>query len=130
MEKTGRLLESACVHDNKYGTPKDFVEEQIEKGKIVILEIDVQGAKQIKANFDNAIYVFVLPPRMKDIEDRLRKRGTEDEDKIGLRIHNSIEEFKAITMYDYFLLNDKVDHATERLNKFLDEEREKRRNYD
>lgn len=130
MNKSGKLLESADVHDNKYGTPKEFVEKKIEEGKIVILEIDVQGARQIKENFDNAIYVFVMPPRMKDIEDRLRKRGTETEEKIKLRVHNSIEEFKQITMYDYFLLNDKVDHATERLNKFLDEEREVRKNYD
>lgn len=126
LEREGKLLESATVHDNKYGTPKEFVEKKIEEGKIVILEIDVQGASQIKENFDNAIYVFVMPPRMKDIEDRLRKRGTEDEDKIKLRVNNSIEEFKKITMYDYFLLNDKVDHATERLNKFLDEERKLR----
>lgn len=126
LENQGKLLESARVHNNRYGTPKDFVEKKIEEGKIVILEIDVQGAIQIKKNFDNAIYVFVMPPRMKDIEDRLRKRGTEDEDKINLRVKNSIQEFKKITMYDYLLLNDKVDHATERLNKFLDEERKLR----
>lgn len=126
LEKEGKLLESAQVHDNRYGTPKDFVEEKINEGKIVILEIDVQGAAQIRENFDNAIYVFVMPPRMKDIEDRLKKRGTEDEDKIQLRVSNSIEEFKQITKYDYFLLNDKVDSATERLNKFLDEERKLR----
>lgn len=126
LEKEDKLLESAQVHDNRYGTPKDFVEEKINEGKIVILEIDVQGAAQIRENFDNAIYVFVMPPRMKDIEDRLRKRGSEDEDKIQLRVSNSIEEFKQITKYDYFLLNDKVDSATERLNKFLDEERKLR----
>ncbi|MDO5027135.1 MAG: guanylate kinase [Tissierellia bacterium] len=126
LEKEGKLLESAFVHGNRYGTPKDFVEEEISKGKIVILEIDVQGAAQIRESFDNAIYVFVLPPRMKDIEDRLRNRATEDEDKIKLRVINSIEEFKQITKYDYFLLNDKVDSATERLNKFLDEERKLR----
>lgn len=123
LRRNGKLLESALVHDNYYGTPKDFVEEQIEKGKIVILEIDVQGAAQIKDNFDNAIYVFVMPPSKRDIEERLRKRGTEDEDKIKLRLRNSIEEFQKIIMYDYFLLNDKVDHAIERLNVFLDQER-------
>lgn len=127
MRENNQLLENASVHDNFYGTPKKFVEEQINKGKIVILEIDVQGARQIKENFDNAIYVFVLPPRMRDIEARLHKRGTEDEAKIALRMENSKEEFRAITMYDYFLLNDEVDQATERLNRFLDEEKEKRR---
>lgn len=128
MREENKLLENASVHDNFYGTPKSFVEDKINEGKIVILEIDVQGAKQIKENFDNAIYVFVMPPRMKDIGERLHKRGTEDEDKIALRIENSKEEFRSITMYDYFLLNDEVDQATERLNRFLDEEKEKRRN--
>jgi len=128
MREEKKLLENASVHDNFYGTPKSFVEEKINEGKIVILEIDVQGAKQIKENFDNAIYVFVMPPRMKDIGERLHKRGTEDEAKIALRIENSKEEFRSITMYDYFLLNDEVDQATERLNRFLDEEKEKRRN--
>lgn len=128
MRTNGKLLESAIVHDNKYGTPKEFVQRKIDEGKIVILEIDVQGAQQIKENFDNAIYIFVLPPKMQDIEDRLRKRGTEDDMKIALRMKNAMNEFKEITMYDYFLLNDKVDIAVHRLENILDEELEKRKN--
>lgn len=126
LEKEGKLLESANVHKNYYGTPKEFVEKQINEGKVVILEIDVQGAKQIKKNFDNAIYIFVMPPRMKDIEDRLRHRATEDDTKIALRIKNSISEFKEITMYDYFLLNDEVEVATRRLENILNEEKKYR----
>lgn len=128
MQANGKLLESAIVHNNKYGTPKEFVEEKINEGKIVILEIDVQGAKQIKENFDNAIYVFVLPPKMSDIEARLRHRGTEDDAKISIRLKNAMNEFKEITMYDYFLLNDKVDIATVRLIDLLDEEKKLRGN--
>ena len=128
MQANGKLLESAIVHNNKYGTPKEFVEEKINEGKIVILEIDVQGAKQIKENFDNAIYVFVLPPKMSDIEARLRHRGTEDDAKISMRLKNAMNEFKEITMYDYFLLNDKVDIATVRLIDLLDEEKKLRGN--
>lgn len=124
LVEEGKLLESAFVHGNKYGTPKQFVEDEIDKGNIVILEIDVQGAKQIKENFDNAIYVFVIPPSMKAIEERLRKRGTEKEEDVNLRIENSINEFKSIVMYDYFLLNDEVEAAVDRLDYFLDYEKE------
>lgn len=128
MKEEKLLLEDAIVHNNKYGTPRAFVEEKIKEGKIVILEIDVQGAKQIKENFDNAVFVFVLPPRMKDIEDRLIKRGTEDENKIKLRMKNASRELESITMYDYFLLNDEIEDATRRLNKFLSDERKLRKN--
>lgn len=128
MKANGELLESAIVHNNKYGTPKEFVEQKINEGKIVILEIDVQGAKQIKENFDNAIYVFVLPPKMSDIEERLRHRGTEDDAKISMRLENAMNEFKEITMYEYFLLNDKVDIATTRLIDLLDNEKKLRGN--
>ncbi|MGF0039246.1 guanylate kinase [Peptoniphilaceae bacterium SGI.131] len=125
--KNKKLLEHAYVHGNYYGTPLDFAQEKIKEGKIVILEIDVQGAMQVRKCFDNAAYVFVIPPRMADIEERLRKRGTEDEEKIHLRIQNSKTELEQIKYYDYFLVNDQVDIATDRLDKIIEEEMEKRR---
>ena len=128
MVKNHELIEFAEVHSNYYGTPKAFVEENIEKGNVVILEIDVQGAQQIRESFDDAVYVFVLPPRMKDIELRLRHRNTEDDAKISLRLENAKKEFNQIKKYDYFLLNDQVTDATIRLQRIIDEEREIRRN--
>lgn len=127
MVANDQLLEYARVHGNNYGTPKEFVEEQIAKGKIVILEIDVQGAAQVRQNFDNAVYVFVIPPRKKDIEERLRKRGTETEEKIQTRLINADQELEQIQYYDYFLVNDYVDVATKRLDTIIDEERNLRR---
>lgn len=127
MVNNKKLLEYASVHNNHYGTPKEFVDKMISEGKVVILEIDVQGAEQIKKTYENAIYVFVIPPRMKDIHERLKKRGTEDEEKIKLRLENSKKEFDHIKDYDYFLVNDKVEYATERLHHIIEEEKEIRR---
>lgn len=116
------LLEHARVHDNYYGTPRKFVEDNIKQGKVVILEIDVQGAQQVRENFKNTVSVFVIPPRKKDIEERLRNRGTESEEKIALRMKNADRELEQIKYYDYFVLNDYVEVATKRLESIIDEE--------
>lgn len=126
MKKNNKLLESAQVHDNFYGTPRKFVEDSIKEGKTVILEIDVQGAEQVRDNFDDAVNVFVIPPKKADIEERLRKRGTESEDKIKTRINNADIELEQIKYYDYFLVNDYIDVATRRLESIINEERRKR----
>ncbi|MCT1795528.1 guanylate kinase [Helcococcus kunzii] len=122
----GQLLEYATVHGNYYGTPKKFVEENIKLGKVVILEIDVQGAQQVREKFDNQVSVFVIPPRKIDIENRLRHRGTETEEMIKIRLETAEREFDQIKYYDYFLVNDYVDVATKRLENIIDEEREER----
>jgi len=124
--KNDQLLEYATVHGNYYGTPKKFVEENIKSGKVVILEIDVQGAEQVRKKFDNQVSVFVIPPRKRDIEHRLRNRGTETEDMIKIRLETAEREFDQIKNYDYFLVNDYVDVATKRLENIIDEEREER----
>lgn len=127
MINNGELLEYANVHGNFYATPRKFVEDNIAKGYIVVLEIDVQGAEQVRNNFNNTVNVFVIPPKKTDIENRLRKRGTETEDKIKLRLENSIKELEQIKFYDYFLVNDYVDNATNKLEEIINEEREKRK---
>lgn len=125
--KNNDLLEHAKIHGNRYGTPRKFVEDKIKEGKVVILEIDVQGASQVRETFDNVVYIFVIPPRKKDIEERLRKRGTESEDKIKTRLLNADHELEQIKNYDYYLVNDYVDVATKRLENILEEEKEKRK---
>lgn len=124
--KNDQLLEYAIVHGNYYGTPKKFVEKNISLGKVVILEIDVQGAEQVREKFENQVSVFVIPPRKKDIEHRLRNRGTETEEMIKVRLETAEREFDQIKNYDYFLVNDYVDVATKRLENIIDEEREER----
>lgn len=105
------FLEYAFVHANYYGTPKDFVIKEIEKGEIVLLEIDVQGAMQVKKNYKNVVFVFLLPPTMDELKNRIIKRGTETEEDIERRFKNAFEELDFVGEYDYFVVNDKVEDA-------------------
>ena len=89
MAEEGEFLEYAYVHNNYYGSPRKFVMEQIEKGEIVLLEIDVQGALQIKKNYKEAIFIFLLPPTMDELRNRIVKRGTETEEDIKRRFSNA-----------------------------------------
>lgn len=106
-----QFLEHAYVHTNYYGTPKDFVMQQIDKGEIVLLEIDVQGALQVKKNYKNVVFVFLLPPTMDELKNRIIKRGTESEEDIERRFKNAFEELDFVGEYDYFVVNDKVENA-------------------
>lgn len=105
------FLEHAFVHNNYYGTPKEFVLKEIEKGEIVLLEIDVQGAMQVKKNYKNVVFVFLLPPTMAELKDRITKRGTETPEDIQRRFENAFEELNFVGEYDYFVVNDKVENA-------------------
>lgn len=106
-----QFLEHAFVHTNYYGTPKDFVLQEIDKGEIVLLEIDVQGALQVKKNYKNVVFVFLLPPTMDELRNRIIKRGTESEEDIERRFKNAFEELNFVGEYDYFVVNDKVENA-------------------
>lgn len=111
MIERDKFLEHAFVHNNYYGTPRDFVMEQIEKGEIVLLEIDVQGAMQIKKNYKEAVFIFLLPPTMDELKNRIIKRGTESEEDINRRFENAFKELDFVGEYDYFVVNDKVEEA-------------------
>lgn len=106
-----QFLEHAYVHTNYYGTPRDFVLKEIDKGEIVLLEIDVQGALQVKKNYKNVVFVFLLPPTMDELRNRIVKRGTESEEDIETRFKNAFEELDFVGEYDYFVVNDKVEDA-------------------
>lgn len=111
MVEKDELLEHAFVHTNYYGTPKQFVFDQIEKGEIVLLEIDVQGALQIKKKYKEAVFIFLIPPTMEELRNRLVKRDTESEEEINTRFKNAFREFDFVGEYDYFVINDKVSQA-------------------
>ena len=113
------FIEYAKVHNNYYGTPKSFVLNEINKDKIVILEIDVQGALQVKRTYSEAILVFLLPPSMRELKKRLIKRGTETEEDINIRYKNAFEELKFINEYDYFVINDKIIKAVEKVEAII-----------
>ncbi|MDY6796815.1 MAG: guanylate kinase [Actinomycetota bacterium] len=107
----GEFLEWAEVHGNLYGTPLSSVKEKRSRGRDVILEIDVEGAEQVRAREPDAVNVFVMPPSMKVLERRLRKRGTEGEEELKRRMRNAREESKAKDDFDYIIINDDLDRA-------------------
>lgn len=101
----GKFLEYAEYCDNFYGTPRDYVEELLEKGKNVILEIETKGALMVKKNAPEALLLFVSPPDMEILEARLRGRGTETEETIKKRLATAVEEMKLIPEYDLCIIN-------------------------
>lgn len=123
MIEEDKFLEYAKVHDNYYGTPKDFVEEKINEGKIVILEIDVQGALNVKKNIDNGVYIFLAPPSLSELKNRIVNRGTETESDINLRMHNARKELSYIKDYDYLVVNDHLNSAINLVNEIINAEK-------
>lgn len=111
----GNLLEYAKFVGNYYGTPYDRVEEQLNKGHEVVLEIDVQGAMQVKAKKPEAVFIFIAPPSFKSLEERLRQRGTETEEVIKERLVKAEREINQAAAYDYIVVNDDVDNAADRV---------------
>lgn len=123
MIEEDKFLEYAKVHDNYYGTPKEFVEEKINEGKIVILEIDVQGALNVKKNIDNGVYIFLAPPSLSELKNRIVNRGTETERDINLRMSNAKKELSYIKNYDYLVVNDHLNSAINLVNEIINAEK-------
>lgn len=119
----GGFLEHAVFCDNYYGTPKDAVMEKLEEGKNVILEIEVQGALQVRSHYPEAVFVFVIPPSVETLEERLRGRGTETDEVIKKRLERAKAEFKYIDKYNYVLVNDTVSEAVCRLHSIIEAEK-------
>ncbi|WP_027340741.1 guanylate kinase [Halonatronum saccharophilum] len=115
----GEFIEWAKVHNNYYGTPKNYVKETLAKGKDVILEIDIQGAKQVRDNFSGGVFVFLAPPSLEDLKDRITKRGTESDSVIDLRMENATKELEEAKNYDYLIVNDEVDRAVDKLRSVI-----------
>lgn len=123
MVEQDELLEYAFVHTNYYGTPKKFVFDEIEKGEIVLLEIDVQGALQIKKRYKEAVFIFLLPPTMDELKSRLIKRDTETEEEINTRFKNAFKELDFVGEYDYFVVNNKVENAVKDIENIIEAEK-------
>lgn len=125
MISEDKFLEYAYVHNNYYGTPKDFVEKKISEGKIVVLEIDVQGAVNVKSNTDNAVFIFLAPPSLSELKNRIVGRGTETENDINLRMNNARKELQYIQYYDYLVINDHINSAINSVNEIINAEKHK-----
>lgn len=118
IEKGG-LLEHAEFVGNYYGTPLAYVNETLEAGRDVFLEIEVQGAAQIREKAPDALFIFLAPPSISELRDRLVGRGTETEDVIAKRIATANEEVEMMNLYDYVVENDEVQNACERINAII-----------
>lgn len=111
-----KVIEYAKYCDNYYGTPRDYVEEQLACGKDVILEIEIQGALKVKEMFPDAVLLFMMPPSAKELKRRLVSRGTETEEVINQRMSRAIEEAEGIEKYDYIVINDDLDTCVRELH--------------
>ena len=125
MIENDEFLEYARYVDNYYGTPRFYVEEMLAKGKNVILEIEIQGAMQIKSKNPEAVLVFVTPPSFEELRNRLVGRGTETADVIESRLRRASEEAEGMLSYDYILVNDQVEDCVDRLHQIILSERAK-----
>jgi len=123
LMQQGELLEYAKVYDNYYGTPKAFVMEQLNQGVDVLLEIDIQGALKVKAQYPEGVFVFILPPTMEELKNRIVGRGTESAEAIDKRFTAAYNEIDLMENYNYFIFNDRVDLATARLISIIEAER-------
>lgn len=119
MIESDKLLEYAEYVGNYYGTPRDFVEKTLESGRDIILEIEVQGALKVREKFPEGIFVFLLPPSMDELKDRIRGRGTEHPDVISHRMSVAEDEISLIRHYDYAVVNDEIDLACKRIESII-----------
>lgn len=117
------FLETACVHDYWYGTLYEEVKGDLRAGRDVILEIDVQGALQVKSKIPNCVLIFIEPPSMKELQERLERRRTETPKDISTRIGTAEKEMKAAPKYDYVVVNDQVERAAAELAEIVQKER-------
>jgi len=117
--KENGLIEHAGYVDHYYGTPRKFVEQQLDAGKDVILEIEIQGALQIKEQYPEAVLLFIMPPSAAELKKRLTGRGTETEEVIAQRLQRAKEESVGIEKYDYIVVNDDLDECVEEVHDII-----------
>ncbi len=126
MITAGEFLEYANVHGNCYGTAREFLRQAGRKGHDLLLDIDVQGAAQIKRNLTDSTSIFVLPPDRETLEWRLRNRSEDSEDVIQRRLLDATHEIEEYDKYDYILINDKLEESVEKLRAIVLSERQRR----
>ena len=119
MIAKGELIEYARYVENYYGTPRDYVEKKLEEGRDVILEIEIQGALNVKKMFPDTLLLFVTPPSAEEIKRRLVGRGTETMDVIESRMNRACEEAEGMENYDYLIINDSLDKCVEEMHDII-----------
>lgn len=122
-QKQGDFIESALVHGKWYGTSKSFVNSMLEKGHNIVLDIDVQGALKILESGIGCVTVFLLPPTQEELRRRLERRGTDEREKIELRLQNAEQEIAMIERFDYLVINDDLEEAVSELGSIIRSEK-------
>lgn len=120
-----QFLEHVENFGKRYGTPVSYVESKLSAGCDIILEIDVQGGALIKKRFPECILIFLLPPSLKALKERIEKRGTESKDKIEQRLEKALEEIECIKEYDYYVVNNQVEQAVSDIRSIINAEHRK-----
>lgn len=122
--ETGEMLEYASFSGNYYGTPRSAIEQRISEGKDVVLDIEIQGAKNVKNILPEAVLIYILPPSIEELKRRLIGRNTEDAESLERRFKTAYKELhEAPDMYDYFIVNDVVDNAATKIKDIIEGER-------
>jgi len=129
MIETDALLEHAEYVGNYYGTPRDFVEKTLSDGKDIILEIEVQGALKVREKFSEGVFIFLMPPSLNELKQRIVGRGTESQATIDHRLSVAVEEMNLLHHYDYAVVNDKIEHACGRISSIITAEHCKRERF-
>jgi guanylate kinase len=123
MVRAGDFAEWAEVHSNLYGTSRRVLDDMIAKGVDIVLDIDTQGATQIKAKYDGAVFIFIMPPSLEILEERLRNRKSDRDEEIRKRMRRAREEIRDYRMYDYLVVNRDFDRALTELRSIVLAER-------
>ncbi len=126
MIENDELLEHAKYVNNYYGTPRDYVESELEAGNDVFLEIEVQGALQVKENFSEGVFIFLFPPSLDELKKRIVNRGTESPELVRNRLNEARKEIEMMHNYDYVVVNDNVDYAVQKIKSIIVSEHCKR----
>jgi len=123
MIDQGDLVEWAKVYDNFYGTSSSNLQDQTASGLDVLMDVDIQGGRNIKKRFPDSVLIFLLPPSLEELERRLRKRGTDDEPVIESRMESAVDDIKNCVWYDYIIVNDKLEPAIDEAQSIIVSER-------
>lgn len=121
--ENNQFFEYAEVYGNYYGTPKDKIMEKIDAGIDVILEIDIQGALKVKEIYPEGVFVFIMPPSMKELKNRILGRGSETEESLNLRFQSAFKELNYVSKYNYMVINDIVSNAAEKIEAIIKAEK-------
>jgi guanylate kinase len=125
MISNGEFVEWAKYCDNYYGTPKKYVNDKLKIGENVILEIEMQGALKVKEQFNDSVLIFIIPPSIKELKNRLVQRGTETIDIINKRLNRAFEEANLINNYDYIVINNNIAECVNDINSIIEVEQKK-----